>query len=550
MLKRLYINNFALINEMDVNFPPDLTVITGETGAGKSIFLEALSLVLGNRADVSVLQSKTKKCIIEAEFEINPIILKSFFTENEIDEDSTLILRREINLEGKSRNFLNDTPVSLTALKQLSSFLIDIHSQHQTLILNQTNFQLELLDVFAETTKDYNNYKNNYIQLKNLENDFKDLQQQEVKAKQEIDYLQFLFNELNEITIKEGDILSLETESKQLENAEFIKSNLTECYNQLNLNEFNVLQQLNSIKSILNSISKYNPIYTEFNARINSVYIELKELANELESAKEDVEYNPLKLTAINEQLDGLNRLLKKHNVKTEAELINVKVEIENKLTNFQSIESTLTKLTNQIKIQEQNCLQQATIISEKRKSSIPKIEQMVKTMLSELSMPNADFKIEIVNDNTLTKTGIDEVSFLFSANKGTKLNQLHKVASGGELSRLMLCLKALLATKKQLATVIFDEIDTGVSGDVANKMGLILENMSKNLQVITITHLPQMASKGNHHLFVYKKDDDLKTTSFIKELSPAERVAEIAKMLSSGNPTNVAIKNAKELLK
>lgn len=550
MLKRLYINNFALINEMDVNFPPDLTVITGETGAGKSIFLEALSLVLGNRADISVLQSKTKKCIIEAEFEINPIILKSFFTENEIDEDSTLILRREINLEGKSRNFLNDTPVALTALKQLSSFLIDIHSQHQTLILNQTNFQLELLDVFAETTKDYNNYKNNYIQLKNLENDFKDLQQQEVKAKQEIDYLQFLFNELNEITIKEGDILSLETESKQLENAEFIKSNLTECYNQLNLNEFNVLQQLNSIKSILNSISKYNPIYTEFNARINSVYIELKELANELESAKEDVEYNPLKLTAINEQLDGLNRLLKKHNVKTEAELINVKVEIENKLTNFQSIESTLTKLTNQIKIQEQNCLQQATIISEKRKSSIPKIEQMVKTMLSELSMPNADFKIEIVNDNALTKTGIDEVSFLFSANKGAKLNQLHKVASGGELSRLMLCLKALLATKKQLATVIFDEIDTGVSGDVANKMGLILENMSKNLQVITITHLPQMASKGNHHLFVYKKDDDLKTTSFIKELSPAERVAEIAKMLSSGNPTNVAIKNAKELLK
>ena len=550
MLKRLYINNFALINEMDVTFPSDLTVITGETGAGKSIFLEALSLVLGNRADISVLQSKTKKCIIEAEFEINPIILKSFFTENEIDEDSILILRREINLEGKSRNFLNDTPVSLTALKQLSSFLIDIHSQHQTLILNQTNFQLELLDVFAETTKDYNNYKNNYIQLKNLENDFKDLQQQEVKAKQEIDYLQFLFNELNEITIKEGDILSLETESKQLENAEFIKSNLTECYSQLNLNELNVLQQLNSIKSILNSISKYNPIYTEFNARINSVYIELKELANELESAKEDVEYNPLKLTAINEQLDGLNRLLKKHNVKTEAELINVKVEIENKLTNFQSIESTLTKLTNQIKIQEQNCLQQATIISEKRKSSIPKIEQMVKTMLSDLSMPNADFKIEIVNDNTLTKTGIDEVSFLFSANKGTKLNQLHKVASGGELSRLMLCLKALLATKKQLATVIFDEIDTGVSGDVANKMGLILENMSKNLQVITITHLPQMASKGNHHLFVYKKDDDLKTTSFIKELSPAERVAEIAKMLSSGNPTNVAIKNAKELLK
>ncbi|MCA0429772.1 MAG: DNA repair protein RecN [Bacteroidetes bacterium] len=550
MLKRLYINNFALINEMDVSFPSDLTVITGETGAGKSIFLEALGLVLGNRADVSVLQSKAKKCIIEAEFDINKINLKSFFNENELDEDETLILRREINAEGKSRNFLNDSPVSLNALKQLSSFLIDIHSQHQTLLLNQTNFQIELLDVFAESTSDCNTYKKNYTQLKNWENEFETLQQQETQAKKEIDYLQFLFNELNNIEIKNGNLLKLETESKLLENAEFIKTNLTECYNQLSVNEHSIIQQLNSVKSILNTISKYNTVYADFNTRVNSVYIELKELVNELENAEEEIEYNPSKLAIINEQLDQLNRLLKKHNVKSEEELNKVKEEIETKLKNFQSIESALSKLTNQIKTQEQICLQQATLISEKREKATRKIEQMVKTMLNDLSMPNAEFKIEVLKLNSLTKTGIDEVSFMFSANKGSKLNPLHKVASGGELSRLMLSLKALLATKKQLATIIFDEVDTGVSGDVANKMGLILESMSKNLQVITITHLPQMASKGNHHLFVYKKDDDEKTSSFIKELSPAERIAEIAKMLSSGNPSNAAIKNAKELLK
>jgi len=535
---------------MDVSFPSDLTVITGETGAGKSIFLEALGLVLGNRADVSVLQSKAKKCIIEAEFDINKINLKSFFNENELDEDETLILRREINAEGKSRNFLNDSPVSLNALKQLSSFLIDIHSQHQTLLLNQTNFQIELLDVFAESTSDCNTYKKNYTQLKNWENEFETLQQQETQAKKEIDYLQFLFNELNNIEIKNGNLLKLETESKLLENAEFIKTNLTECYNQLSVNEHSIIQQLNSVKSILNTISKYNTVYADFNTRVNSVYIELKELVNELENAEEEIEYNPSKLAIINEQLDQLNRLLKKHNVKSEEELNKVKEEIETKLKNFQSIESALSKLTNQIKTQEQICLQQATLISEKREKATRKIEQMVKTMLNDLSMPNAEFKIEVLKLNSLTKTGIDEVSFMFSANKGSKLNPLHKVASGGELSRLMLSLKALLATKKQLATIIFDEVDTGVSGDVANKMGLILESMSKNLQVITITHLPQMASKGNHHLFVYKKDDDEKTSSFIKELSPAERIAEIAKMLSSGNPSNAAIKNAKELLK
>lgn len=550
MLKRLYINNFALINEMDVSFPSDLTVITGETGAGKSIFLEALGLVLGNRADVSILQSKTKKCVIEAEFNINKINLKSFFKEHELEEDETLILRREINLEGKSRNFLNDTPVSLNALKQLSAFLIDIHSQHQTLLLNQTNFQIELLDVFAETTNDCNTYKKNYTQLKNWGNEFANLQLQETQAKKEIDYLQFLFNELNNVEIKNGNLLKLETESKLLENAEFIKTNLTECYNQLNINELNVLQQLNTIKSTLNNISKYNSTFVDYNNRVNSVYIELKELVKELENAEEEIEFNPSKLALINEQLDQLNRLLKKHNVKSEEELITVKEEIETKLNNFQSIESELNKLANQIKNQEQICLQQAIHISAKREQATHKIEQMVKTMLNDLSMPNAEFKIEILKLNSLTKTGIDEVSFLFSANKGSKLNQLQKVASGGELSRLMLSLKALLATKKQLATIIFDEVDTGVSGDVANKMGLILEGMSKNIQVIAITHLPQMASKGNHHLFVYKKDDEDKTTSFIKELSPIERVEEIAKMLSSGNPSNAAIKNAKELLK
>lgn len=549
MLRRLYISNFALINEMDVSFPGKLSVITGETGAGKSIFLEALGLVLGNRADLSALQNKNKKCIIEAEFDTKGLQLKSFFEENDLDFDTTVLLRREISTEGKSRSFLNDTPVGLNSLKLLSEKLIDIHSQHQTLLLNQTNFQLEVLDAFAGSLNDFKEYKTEFGKLNKLNTVLKTLLDQEAQAKKELDYFQFLFNELEETEIKSGALKILEDESAELENAETIKSTLLNSSNTINGGEANVISALAQVKQNLQSLSKYGKNYNEFFERINSAYIELKDLASELEDAEANVNFDPVKLDEVNGKLDKLNRLLKKHNVTTEEDLLAVKKEIENKLTQFESIEKDIDETQKQIDKLNLVCIKIAKKLTDARTKAIAAIEKQVKDSLAELSMQNAQFKIELMQTKELASNGFDQVKFLFSANKGMSLNELHKVASGGELSRLMLCLKALLASKKQLPTVIFDEIDTGVSGDVADKIGNILLKMGNTMQVVTITHLPQMASKGNHHLFVYKNDDADKTVSHIKQLNKEERINEIAKMLSTGNPTQSALKNAKELL-
>lgn len=549
MLKRLYISNFALINEMDVAFPGKLSVITGETGAGKSIFLEALGLVLGKRADTAALQNKSKKCVIEAEFEIKGLNLESFFLENELEHDSGIILRREISAEGKSRSFLNDSPVGLTVLKLLSEKIIDIHSQHQTLLLNQTNFQLEIIDAFAGTLDQFKNYKGDFAKLSKLNSALKGLQEKETQAKKELDYFQFLFNELQEADLKEGRLKILEEESLSLEHAETIKSTLLNVATAINGGESNLLQSISLLKQQLQNITKFNKDYYTFYERINSVYIELKELTADVEASEESVVFNQLKLDEVNSQLDKINRLLKKHGVSTEENLLKVKNEIEEKLSQFSSLETQIEKTIKQINELKKSCTAQAAKLSELRKQSVSGIEKQVKELLSDLSIPNANFKIEIKNLTELSNTGLDEVQFLFSANKGAPLNELHKVASGGELSRLMLSLKSLLATKKELPTIIFDEIDTGVSGDVADKIGIILSRMGNAMQVVTITHLPQIASKGSHHLFVYKRDDEERTSSFIKELSNEERITEIAKMLSTGNPTQSALKNAKELL-
>ncbi|MCE3229593.1 MAG: recN [Bacteroidetes bacterium] len=549
MLKRLYISNFALINEMDVSFPGKLSVITGETGAGKSIFLEALGLVLGKRADAAALQNKSKKCVIEAEFETKGLDLASFFSENDIDNDAHIILRREISSEGKSRSFLNDTPVGLNVLKLLSEKIIDIHSQHQTLLLNQANFQLDIIDAFAGSSELYKNYRSDFSKLTKLNSELNQLQDQETQAKKELDYFQFLFNELEETEIKPGYLKELEDESSTLENAETIKSNLSAVSSAINGGDSNLLGAISQLRQKLQSISKYNSSYTQFYERLNSVYIELKELAADVEDAEGGVTFDPAKLDEINSKADKLNRLLKKHAVNSEEELLKAKQEIEEKLSQFNSLETKIEKTIKQIADLKKTCTKQANELTALRTKSVPVIEKNVKELLTELSMPNASFKIEISTLNELSSSGLDQVRLLFSANKGAPLNELHKVASGGELSRLMLTLKSLLATKKELPTIIFDEIDTGVSGDVADKIGIILSKMGKNMQVVTITHLPQIASKGGHHLFVYKKDDDEKTSSYIKELNKDERVTEIAKMLSTGNPTQSALKNAKELL-
>ncbi|MES2131888.1 MAG: DNA repair protein RecN [Bacteroidota bacterium] len=549
MLHYLRIQNFALIEETEVDFANGLTVITGETGAGKSILLGALGLTLGNRADVGSLHDKTKKCIIEARFNIKAYNLHSFFEKNELDFEDITTIRREITPEGKSRAFINDTPATLTVLKELGDSLIDIHSQHETLLLKETNFQFELVDAFAQTTALFADYKKQYSALQKLKKQLEDLVNQELQAKKDLDYYQFQFNELEETDIKEGVLKTLEEESETLENAEFIKSNLSKSSGAISGGDENIVSALAVIKQQLQSVAKFSTKFNDFFERINSVVIELKELTSDIEQAEEDVVYDANRLEEVNTGLDKLNRLLKKHGVLTEEELLKIKADIELKLQQFSSLEVNIDKTKKEITAQEKQCKALATDLSKKRQKATEGIEQNIKTMLASLSMANAQFKIELRPQENLSSTGLDNVSFLFTANKGAEFKELHKTVSGGELSRLTLCLKALLAEHTALPTIIFDEIDTGVSGDVADKIGNILKTMGKRMQVITITHLPQMASKGATHLFVYKSDTSDKTTSNIKLLTKEERVSEIAKMLSTGTPTETALKNAKELL-
>ena len=549
MLKRLYISNYALIEELDVSFPGHLTVITGETGAGKSIFLEALGLALGNRADVGALQNKGKKCVIEADFDVKNFDLDDFFVKNELNNENPVILRREISPEGKSRSFINDSPVTLSVLKEISDALIDVHSQHQTLLLNQTKFQLQLIDSFAGTTQDFEKYKSAFKQLQENKKQLEELESKERQAKKDLDYYQYLFNELNEFELNENDLKRLEEESETMENAEFIKSALSKTAGALGGGDSNLLSSLSQLKQQLQAITKFGTAYKDLFDRLNASHIELKDVFSELENEEERLSFDPERLNEVNEKLDKINRLLKKHSVSSVADLLKVKDDVEAKLQLFNSLEADIEKLKKDIVKAEASCKKQAKEISDKRKKATAPIEKSIDSILNDLSMPNAKFKIELSSKEDLGSTGIDEISFLFSANKGGEFKELQKVASGGEMSRLMLSLKSVLAQKRALPTIIFDEIDTGISGDVANKMGNIFSQMSANMQVISITHLPQIASKGQHHLFVYKNDDKDKTRSFIKTLSKDERTVEIAKMLSTGKPTESAIKNAKDLL-
>jgi DNA repair protein RecN (Recombination protein N) len=549
MLQHLRIQNFALIEQTEVHLNKGLTVITGETGAGKSILLGALGLTLGNRADVSSLHNKAKKCIIEAQFNIAEYQLKSFFETHELDFEEVTTIRREITPEGKSRAFVNDTPVTIAVLKELGDQLIDIHSQHETLLLKETNFQFELVDAFAQTTLLFIEYKKQFNALQKLKKQVEELVIQEIQAKKELDYFQFQFSELDEANIKVGEQHQLEEESETLENAEFIKGNLVKSSIAISGGDENVVSGLAIVKQQLQSVAKFGKHFNELYERINSVTIELKELSKDIDACEEDVVYDNARLEEVNAQLDKLNRLLKKHGAKSEDELLVIKDDIEKKLQQFSSLELSIEKTQKEISLLEKQCKILAKDLSDKRQKSTVGIEQNIKAMLASLSMANAQFKIELKQQDKLTINGLDAISFLFTANKGADFKELHKTASGGELSRLMLCLKALLAERTALPTIIFDEIDTGVSGDVADKIGNILLAMGKTMQVITITHLPQMASKGTNHLFVYKSDTKDKTTSSIKPLTTDERVAEIAKMLSTGMPTETAIKNAKELL-
>jgi len=549
MLQHLSIKNYALIEESTIHFPEGYIVITGETGAGKSILLGALGLVLGNRADSDALFDKTKKCVVEAVFDVSNLQLEELFTTHDIDFEKETCIRREINADGKSRAFVNDTPVTLAVLKELSERLIDVHSQHQTLMLNQHAFQFKLIDAFAQLKQQLINYAEDFSKYQSVKKQLNELKAKEAQLKKEQDFLQFQLDELEQFSPKEEELETLEKESEVLENAESIKQQLTTITELINGDHENVISKLNLLKPILTQLSRYGENYNELNKRFSEVYIELKDIASESSALCDDVTADPERLQIINERLDSYNRLLKKHNAANEKELIALWKDMGEKISIIQSFDDDVERLEKDMNVLQKKLLTQAKTLSDQRKKIIPEIEKSVSSMLEQLSMPNAKFKIELKEKTELGVLGKDEINFLFSANKGSEFKDIEKVASGGELSRLMLCIKSLAAQKTALPVIIFDEIDTGVSGDVADKIGTILQAMGTNRQVISITHLPQIASKGTSHLFVYKEDHSTKTISKIKQLQNEERILEIAKMLSSGKPGEAAINNAKELL-
>ena len=549
MLNQLSIKNYALIEESTIHFPEGYIVITGETGAGKSILLGALGLVLGNRADSDALFDKTKKCVVEAVFDVSNLQLEEMFTNHDIDFEKETCIRREINADGKSRAFVNDTPVTLAVLKELSERLIDVHSQHQTLMLNQHAFQFKLIDAFAQLKQQLINYAEDFSNYQAVKKQLNELKAKEAQLKKEQDFLQFQLDELEQFSPKEEELETLEKESEVLENAESIKQQLTTISELINGDHENMISKLNVLKPVLAQLARYGENYNELNKRFTEIYIELKDIASESSSLCDDVTADPERLQIVNERLDTYNRLLKKHSVANEKELIALWREMEEKIAVIQSYDDDVERLEKEMNALHKKLVSQAKLLSDHRKKIIPEIEKNVSSMLEQLSMPNAKFKIELKDKAEFGILGKDEINFLFSANKGSEFKDIEKVASGGELSRLMLCIKSLAAQKTALPVIIFDEIDTGVSGDVADKIGSILQAMGKNRQVISITHLPQIASKGTSHLFVYKEDHPTKTISKIKQLQNEERIMEIAKMLSSGKPGEAAINNAKELL-
>ena len=548
MITRLYISNFALIREMEVYFPGKLTVITGETGAGKSIFLEALGLVLGKKAEQSL--SESRKCVVEAEFRLKNRDMGEFFDQHGLEHDDRLVLRREISAEGRSRCLVNDSVVPLQAMKELSTLLVDVHSQHQTLFLNQGKFQLELVDGFAGNEALLVKYREEFSRLNAAKKELAVLESQEMQARKEQDYLQFLFTELKESGIEKGRMAALEEEGRLLENLEAVRTSLVSGFELLGSGDTNVLQAMAQTKQYLSAASKYGKQYQELLDRATSLYIELKDLSSELERQGLSLELDEKRLDEVNGLLDRQGRLMKKHGAASEEELIATRDELEKKLLAFASLDDRIRAAKKAVAESLARTASLAAELSSKRSKCIPAIEKEIRTMLGELAMPAATFRIEIRDLEEPGAAGSDAVSFLFSANKGIIPQELQKVASGGELSRLMLCLKALLAERKQLPTIIFDEIDTGVSGEVAARIGTILHKMSGDMQVIAITHLPQMASRGDHHLFVYKEEAGQKTVSRIRSLDPDERILEIAKMLSAGDPGNSALENARELLR
>ncbi len=549
MLIKLYVHNYALIRDLDIEFDDGLTIITGETGAGKTILLGALSLILGSRADSSVLLEKTEKCIVEGTFRIENYDLTVFFSNNELDYEPVAILRREINQAGKSRAFINDTPVTINLLKEIGDRLIDIHSQHQTLMLNNNAFQLNVIDSFAGTGRLLYEYRDRFTKYREIRREYEVLREKADKNKADLEYYRFQLNQLEAARLTEGEQEDLEKEQEMLSHAEEIKTGLTGASELFSSETGSILMYLKEARLTLNKIKEYLPGGAELLARSESSYIELNDLASEIDKLAGSINSDPQRLTQVNNRLDTIYSLIQKHRVKDLGELINKREEIKHLVKTIETGDERLAGLESLLKTETVFLLKLAGTISGKRKSILGEAENNISGMLKQLGMPNARFRISIAELNELSQSGIDHADFLFSANKQIEPENLAKTASGGELSRVMLSLKSLLTKNTNLPTIIFDEIDSGVSGEVADKVGQILAGMGKYMQVINITHLPQVASRGSKHFHVYKDDSSDSTITRVRLLSPDERIMEVARLLSGSEVTATAVKNAKELL-
>jgi DNA repair protein RecN (Recombination protein N) len=551
MLSRLLIKNYALIDNLDIAFDKGLNIITGETGAGKSILMGALGLVLGNRAEGKQFFDDSKKCVIEGYFSISSYDLKGFFEEYDLEYEDETIIRREISVDGKSRAFVNDSPVNLATLKALGERLIDIHSQHATLQINTEEFQLFVLDSIAGNEILLEEFRQELQQLRQLDKKLKTLNEESRTANAELDYNQFLFDELEKLNVREGELKELEEEQSQLENAEEIKRALLASTHLLADGEQNALTLLKESIQQIQQASRYFTDAEELANRLNSAYIEIKDVSSEIAHQEASVNLDEKRLDEVNSRLSDIYSLLKKHRFESETELIQLRTELEEKLQVALNHDDILAKLEGDKKNQEAKVSQLGANLHKKRQEIKAKVEESVQKTLAHVGMANAKLEV-FLNLQSLDKAsnrGMDSVQFLFSANKGQALQPIHKVASGGELSRVMLAIKSLVAQNSALPTIIFDEIDTGISGEVALRVGEVMHDLANNMQVLAITHLPQIASKGTSHFKVYKEDKNDKTRSNIVLMNADERIVEVAQMLSGANPGEAALAHAKNLL-
>ena len=549
MLTELSIKNYALIEDIKINLQQGFTIITGETGAGKSIMLGALGLLLGKRADYSAIRNAKNKCIIEGVFDISNYSLKTFFEAEDLDFEEQTIIRREILSSGKSRAFINDTPVTLPVLVKLGDFLIDIHGQHQTLSLGENQYQFQVLDTLARNLEVLQNYKKGLKTHKKLQQQLEGLKENQAQALKEHDYNLFLLNELLEAKLKEGEQADLEERYEELSNVETLTEHLGFAVNQIQQEEVGTLSGLKEVRTNLSKISKISSNYAALQERVESVIIELDDIAQELEASLDRVEANPEELDQINAKLQLIYNLQKKHAAGSVEELLEISNQLNEKVSLTENAEADLEKLQQEILKSTKELEKISLEIHNNRKKVIPGFIETTEKIVSELGMPNARLKIELQQQKEFYANGQDHLNWYLSANKGGDFNELKKAASGGELSRIMLAVKSILATQSKLPTIVFDEIDTGVSGDIAQKMGDILQKMGLSMQVIAITHLPQIAGKGSKHFKIFKEDIGETTVTKIEELATEDRIEELAMMLGGNTKSESAMAHAKALL-